>query len=212
MPFSPLRASRGYAASIAALQVHRCRRFLAPATLACCFHRPVATLHLKTAAFACYRVAMNGARIGLYEPTKRALRTTFPWLAGSGGLASSMRLDLAAAVPTGMVGAVLGNPFQVIKTRTMAAQAAAPSAAAIPPSFVRTAIAILRAEGPAAFALGLSAAVPRVIVGRYLRFALARVLLARCANVRLARVHCMRLFVGVDNDTAAPHNWLRTMR
>ena len=86
------------------------------------------------------------------------------------------------------------------------------NSAAIPPSFVRTAIAILRAEGPAAFALGLSAAVPRVIVGRYLRFALARVLLARCANVRLARVHCMRLFVGVGNDTAAPHNWLRTMR
>ena len=80
-------------------------------------------LYAGFGAFAAYRVAMNGARIGLYEPTKAALLRQSELgqmvLLGQLPPGGGVRLDVLAAVPTGALGAVLGNPFQVVKTRMM---------------------------------------------------------------------------------------------
>ena len=136
-------------------------------------------LYAGFGAFAAYRVAMNGARIGLYEPTKAALlrQSELGQLGPFGQLllppGGGVRLDVLAAVPTGALGAVLGNPFQVVKTRMMHVGMPLPEPAELPParrpqpplSMLGTAARVLRTEGPAAFALGLGAAVPRVVVG-----------------------------------------------
>ena len=137
-------------------------------------------LYAGFGAFAAYRVAMNGARIGLYEPTKAALlrQSELGQLGPFGQLllppGGGVRLDVLAAVPTGALGAVLGNPFQVVKTRMMhVGTRPPPEPAELPParrpqpplSMLGTAARVLRTEGPAAFALGLGAAVPRVVVG-----------------------------------------------
>ena len=76
-------------------------------------HEGLAGAYRGFGAFAGYRVAMNGTRLGLYWPVKQRLRARFP--------ADRHRLavDVAAASCTGAVGACAGNPFQVIKTQCM---------------------------------------------------------------------------------------------
>jgi solute carrier family 25 protein 34/35 len=61
-----------------------------------------------------YQVTMNGSRLGLYEPAQRFLKTNFgidtnlPWAKGLSGAMS------------GAVGATLGSPFFLVKSRLQA--------------------------------------------------------------------------------------------
>lgn len=102
------------------------------------------------AGFAGYRVVMNGVRLGLYVPVKAELLAA-PELRGQ----PKLFVDVLAAASTGAVGACIGNPFNVIKTRCMATGEGP----------VAVVLRSWRAEGPWMFTLGMAAEVPRVVVG-----------------------------------------------
>lgn len=105
-------------------------------------------LYQGLSALAAYRIAMNGTRLGLYRPLKRLLR------AATGIHEHSAPIDIGASSLTGAIGAVAGNPFQVIKARTMMTRSQVTSLA------VTT--EVLRSEGLPAFFRGITAAIPRV--------------------------------------------------
>jgi solute carrier family 25 protein 34/35 len=130
-------------------------------------------------AFAGYRVFMNAPRLGLYEPLRARLKAEFPEAASQ----SPIAVDGIAGGLTGAIGACFGNPFNVIKTRCMmvhagscgtdgggaasGAERGSVSAAGRASSNGLVAVArrIAAEEGFAGFMLGLSAGIPRVMVG-----------------------------------------------
>lgn len=65
---------------------------------------------------AVYQVAMNGARLGTYEP----LRQTFNSLMGLRPDETYASTALLAGATSGAIGATLGNPFYLVKARMQA--------------------------------------------------------------------------------------------
>ena len=61
-----------------------------------------------------YQVAMNGVRLGLYEPVQRAL------VRATGADPASVLLKATAAACSGALGATLGSPLYMIKSRLQA--------------------------------------------------------------------------------------------
>ncbi len=61
-----------------------------------------------------YQTAMNGVRLGLYEPLQRAL------VSATGADPASVLLKATAAALSGALGATLGSPLYMIKSRLQA--------------------------------------------------------------------------------------------
>lgn len=64
-----------------------------------------------------YQTAMNGARLGLYEPFQRAL------VGATGADPTSTPLKMACGAAAGAVGATLGSPLYLVKSRLQAQSA-----------------------------------------------------------------------------------------
>ena len=94
----------------------------------------------------------SGVRISNYEPMRRALEG----VTGGAGLSSK----LFAGAASGVVGAVVGQPFDLLKTRVMGLPPGAP-----PPSARAMALDVARARGASAlFTTGLPASAQRAAV------------------------------------------------
>lgn len=61
-----------------------------------------------------YQLFMNGTRLGLYDPIQRALRRA------SGADEGSVLLKAASAATSGAIGATLGSPIYMVKSRLQA--------------------------------------------------------------------------------------------
>ena len=108
----------------------------------------------------CYQTTMNGARLGLYEPVQHLLReragvdTSQPWAKGLSGAMS------------GAVGAALGSPFYLVKSRLQAQGVGFKAREAHRYSGMKDAFAsITRAEGARGLLRGVDGALPRVMCG-----------------------------------------------
>jgi len=114
----------------------------------------LAGLYKGVGGFAGYRVSMNGVRLGLYHPVRR-------WLKQGRLHDSPFAVDLIAAGSTGGLGAVAGNPFNVVKMRCMTA----PVNSSASTSMYAVAKEMVAKEGVSSFGLGMSAGIPRVMCG-----------------------------------------------
>ncbi|KAG8946216.1 hypothetical protein FRC04_011962 [Tulasnella sp. 424] len=63
-----------------------------------------------------YQVLLNGSRLGFYEPLRRTINRTFGYAPGE-QLATT---SIAAGASSGVIGAMAGNPFFLIKARMQA--------------------------------------------------------------------------------------------
>ena len=88
-------------------------------------------------------------RIGLYGPIKKAMGVTND---------SPFLLKFTAGSLAGAIGSTVGNPFDVLKTRMMAAESQEA------PAFVRTASEIYKGQGFGGFYRGIEANVMRAMV------------------------------------------------
>ena len=88
-------------------------------------------------------------RLGLYAPIKHAMNVKSD---------SSFFLKFAAGSAAGAIGSVVGNPFDVLKTRMMASEGKAP------PSLGEAAQALYKAQGVGGFYRGMEANVMRACV------------------------------------------------
>jgi solute carrier family 25 protein 34/35 len=68
-----------------------------------------------------YQLFMNGTRLGLYDPIQRALRRA------SGADEGSVLLKAASAATSGAIGATLGSPIYMVKSRLQAQRCASPA-------------------------------------------------------------------------------------
>jgi solute carrier family 25, member 34/35 len=107
-----------------------------------------------------YQCVMNGSRLGLYEPIQAALR------GATGADEHSWALKIASAATSGAVGATLGSPLYLIKSRL---QAQSPHfRAAEQHSYAGLADGlrqVYRAEGVRGLFRGVDGALPRVMAG-----------------------------------------------
>jgi solute carrier family 25 protein 34/35 len=108
----------------------------------------------------CYQTAMNGMRLGLYEPAQRAL------VAATGADPQGIALKAAAAAASGAVGATLGSPLYLIKSRLQAQSAHF----RVKEAHVYRGLwdglrAVHAAEGVRGLFRGLDGALPRVMTG-----------------------------------------------
>lgn len=110
-----------------------------------------------------YQVLLNGSRLGFYEPFRRAINRAVGrdvhevWTAGA----------LAAGASSGIVGAMLGNPFFLVKARI---QAFSPhvqigKASHNYSGWIDGLTTIVKSEGPRGLTRGLSANVLRTAMG-----------------------------------------------
>ena len=88
-------------------------------------------------------------RLGLYEPIKTAMGVTAD---------SMFIMKFAAGSLAGAIGSVVGNPFDVLKTRLMTAEGANP------PSMMKVASDIKKSQGLMGFYRGMQANVARACV------------------------------------------------
>lgn len=58
-----------------------------------------------------YQIAMNGARLGLYEPFRKFFNSTFKVPMSE----QNLLINMLAGATTGVVGATLGNPLYLVK-------------------------------------------------------------------------------------------------
>lgn len=65
-----------------------------------------------------YQIAANGTRLGSYQPIKAWLQRGLPVQL------DGFAVNLLAGALAGMIGAAIGSPFQLVKTRLQAAAAA----------------------------------------------------------------------------------------
>ncbi|KAG8931258.1 Mitochondrial oxaloacetate carrier protein [Tulasnella sp. 417] len=63
-----------------------------------------------------YQVLLNGSRLGFYEPLRRTINRAFGFTPGEQVAATS----IAAGASSGVIGAMAGNPFFLIKARMQA--------------------------------------------------------------------------------------------
>lgn len=95
-----------------------------------------------------FQVAVNGTRLGVFFPLKQWLLTHRDVHGMDAWLTS-----LVAGAAAGMVGAALGTPFQLVKTRMQAAAGGAAAAAGgastrrLPHSLAQALVSTLRSEG-----------------------------------------------------------------
>ncbi|CCE64086.1 hypothetical protein TPHA_0G02510 [Tetrapisispora phaffii CBS 4417] len=63
-----------------------------------------------------YQIALNGSRLGFYEPIRYALnKTFFPGV--DSHLKQNVAVNVAAGATSGIIGAVIGSPLFLVKTR-----------------------------------------------------------------------------------------------
>ncbi|AAS50748.2 ABL023Wp [Eremothecium gossypii ATCC 10895] len=113
-----------------------------------------------------YQILLNGSRLGLYDPLRAALggcvlsdRRTY----GTAALA----VNATAGAAAGMIGAALGSPLQLVKTRMQAlAHGGAPLPAAWP-----TLVALFKDRGVRGLYQGVDAALLRTGVGSAVQLA-----------------------------------------
>lgn len=89
-------------------------------------------------------------RLGMYEPVKHAF--------GAHEKDSPFYLKFAAASFTGAVGSLIGNPFDVLKTKMMANEGAAA------PSIINTGSVLMKNQGIPGFYRGIQANIMRAMV------------------------------------------------
>jgi len=128
-----------------------------------------------------YQVAMNGTRLGLYEPAQRAL------VGATGADPASTPLKAAAAAVSGAAGAALGSPIYLVKSRLQAQSAffSAREAAHYDGLWhgLRT---IFAAEGARGLLRGLDGALPRVMAGSAVQLSSYDALKAHAARAGFA--------------------------
>ncbi|KAF0349248.1 mitochondrial oxaloacetate transport protein [Gigaspora margarita] len=61
-----------------------------------------------------YQIVMNGSRLGLYDPIRNSLVSTF------GTSNTSLPISIVSGGLSGIIGAFLGSPFNLVKTRMQA--------------------------------------------------------------------------------------------
>ncbi|KAG8876268.1 Mitochondrial oxaloacetate carrier protein [Tulasnella sp. 331] len=109
-----------------------------------------------------YQILLNGSRLGFYEPIRKATNRMVGQLPGEQLAATS----LAAGAASGVVGAMLGNPFFLIKARMQAYSPALPVGTQ---HFYKSSFdalrSVWRAEGPRGLIRGMDAAVLRTSMG-----------------------------------------------
>lgn len=108
----------------------------------------------------CYQTAMNGTRLGLYEPAQRVL------VSATGADPANIFLKAAAAASSGAVGATLGSPLYLIKSRLQAQSVHFHVREAHTYSGLWDGLRIVyAAEGVRGLFRGLNGALPRVMTG-----------------------------------------------
>lgn len=108
----------------------------------------------------CYQIAMNGTRLGLYDPAQRAL------VALTGADPSSTLLKAAAAAGSGAVGATFGSPIYLVKSRLQAqSEHFRVKEVARYNGLWDGLSSVFRAEGVTGLFRGLNGALPRVMTG-----------------------------------------------
>ena len=123
-------------------------------------HEGLRGLHAGLSAGLAYQFVMNGARLGLYEPLQRVFRRA------TGADADSSALKVAAAASSGAVGAALGSPLYLIKTRLQAQSAYFSAAEKHSYTGLFNGLhTVFQSEGVRGLLRGLDGALPRVMLG-----------------------------------------------
>ena len=108
----------------------------------------------------CYQTAMNGTRLGMYEPVQRGLVSL------TGADPSSTLLKATAAACSGAAGGMLGSPIYLIKSRLQAqSDHFTVKEAARYRGLWDGLSSVFRAEGVAGLFRGLNGAIPRIMTG-----------------------------------------------
>ncbi|KAL7343701.1 mitochondrial carrier domain-containing protein [Rhodotorula toruloides] len=116
------------------------------------------------AAYA-YQVALNGSRLGFFEPFRHAINS----VAGYEQNSVHAWTSLLAGASSGVVGAILGNPLFLVKARMQAYSPFNPVGAQHHYTSAFNGLAsIVRKEGVKGLARGVDAAMLRTNVGVYL--------------------------------------------
>lgn len=108
----------------------------------------------------CYQTAMNGTRLGMYDPFQRAL------VSATGADPCSTALKATAAACSGAVGATLGSPLYLVKSRMQAQSDFFHVKETARYSGLWDGFrSVYRAEGLRGLFRGLDGALPRVMTG-----------------------------------------------
>ncbi|GAA5954549.1 hypothetical protein JCM21900_005985 [Sporobolomyces salmonicolor] len=109
-----------------------------------------------------YQIALNGSRLGFYEPMRRVINS----LAGNDKNEVKAWSSIAAGASSGVVGAILGNPLFLIKARMQAYSPFNPVGAQHNyPTVFHGFKSIVSAEGPTGLVRGMDAAILRTAMG-----------------------------------------------
>ncbi|KAL8276933.1 hypothetical protein RQP46_010661 [Phenoliferia psychrophenolica] len=109
-----------------------------------------------------YQVALNGSRLGFFEPIRRQINTA----AGYGADETRAWTSLSAGAASGVVGAIFGNPLFLVKARMQAYSAHNPVGAQHNYKSVFHAFGvIIKADGIKGLARGVDAAMLRTAMG-----------------------------------------------
>ncbi|GAA5881522.1 hypothetical protein JCM16303_005689 [Sporobolomyces ruberrimus] len=109
-----------------------------------------------------YQIALNGSRLGFYEPFRHALNT----LAGNDKNQVKVWSSIAAGASSGVVGAILGNPLFLVKARMQAYSPFNPVGAQHHyPTVFHGFKSIVSKEGPKGLVRGMDAAILRTAMG-----------------------------------------------
>ncbi|KKF95329.1 Mitochondrial oxaloacetate transport protein [Ceratocystis platani] len=76
-------------------------------------HEGVKSLYRGLGAAYVYQILLNGCRLGMYE----SIRSTMTHIVHGGDSKQSLLVNLFSGASSGMVGAALGSPFFLVKTR-----------------------------------------------------------------------------------------------
>ncbi|GLE10763.1 hypothetical protein PINS_up023003 [Pythium insidiosum] len=107
-----------------------------------------------------YQWFMNAPRLGLFEPLQRLYGATDPTC-----YTFPIR-NIAAAATSGMIGAIFGSPFYLIKARIQAASSSAKlNAQYAYKGMIDGFVHVLKTEGFFGLYRGVTGAVPRVVMG-----------------------------------------------
>ncbi|GAA6002186.1 hypothetical protein JCM10207_003115 [Rhodosporidiobolus poonsookiae] len=109
-----------------------------------------------------YQIALNGSRLGFFEPFRHTLNS----LAGYDPNSVHVWSSIAAGASSGVVGAVFGNPLFLVKARMQAYSPFNPVGAQHNyPTALHGLRAIVKAEGVKGLARGVDAAMLRTAMG-----------------------------------------------
>lgn len=125
-------------------------------------NRTLLSVFIRLGTTYVYQTALNGCRLGFYEPVRANLNKLF-------GIPEQKTLtstSVAAGIVSGMMGAASGNPFYLIKARM---QAYSPSLQVGTQHHYRHGLdalqSVVRAEGVKGLARGVDAAILRTCMG-----------------------------------------------